>query len=160
MGNCIVVVQDKSVNVMRTDGKIIEYKSPIKVHQVLSDFPNHALIISDNLPPVVNHMHPNADLLRGRLYYLVPLPVVPQPMKKTRPKKTVRFAEDVVIVEEAEEKEKTRQPNGVTRIKLVISKKELQAILSKEGVSVEDMISHVQQSEQSTIKIECIPQVH
>ncbi|KAL7137371.1 hypothetical protein ABFS83_10G086900 [Erythranthe nasuta] len=160
MGNCIVVVQDKSVNVMRTDGKIIEYKSPIKVHQVLSDFPNHALLISDNLP-VVNHMNPNADLLRGRLYYLVSLPVVPQPMKKTKPKKTVRFAEDVVIVEEAEEeKEKTRQSNGVTRIKLVISKKELQAILSKEGVSVEDMISHVQQNEQSTIKIECIPQVH
>ncbi|XP_012839671.1 PREDICTED: uncharacterized protein LOC105960047 [Erythranthe guttata] len=149
---------------MRTDGKIIEYKSPIKVHQVLSDFPNHALLVSDNLPPIVNHMHPNADLLRGRLYYLVPLPVVPQPMKKTKtkPKKTVRFAEDVVIVEEEaeEEKEKTRQSNGVTRIKLVISKKELQAILSKEGVSVEDMISHVQQNEQSTIKIECIPQVH
>ncbi|KAL8526371.1 hypothetical protein ACS0TY_015548 [Phlomoides rotata] len=115
---------------MKTDGKIIEYKAPIKVHQVLSDFSHHAL--SDKLP-VVKHLHPNTEMLQGHLYYLLPLPVAPQPIEK-RKKKTVRFSEDIVEQEE-------RRTSGVVRIKLVITKQELQAMLGKEGVSVEDMLS-------------------
>lgn len=129
MGNCLVL-EEKSVSVTKTDGKIIEYKAPITVQEVLSEFSHHA--ISDNLP-VVRHLHPNTPLLRGRLYYLLPLPVAPQPPKK---KKKVRFSEDVV--------EEERRTSGVVRIKLVITKQELQAMLEKEGVSVEDVISRVQ----------------
>lgn len=129
-GNCLVL-EEKYVSVMKTDGKIIEYKAPITVQEVLSEFSHHA--ISDKLP-VVKHLHPNTPLLRGRLYYLLPLlPVAPQPPKK---KKKVRFSEDVV--------EEERRTSGVVRIKLVITKQELQAMLEKEGVSVEDVISCVQ----------------
>lgn len=136
MGNCLVL-EEKSVSVMKTDGKILEYKAPIQVHQILSEFSHHA--ISDKLP-VVKHLHPNTELLQGKLYYLLPLP---QPAKKkTTPKKKVRFAEDVV--------EKERRSSGAVRIKLVITKQELQAILAKEGVSVEDMMS---QAKKEPIKI-------
>ncbi|KAL6585465.1 hypothetical protein OROMI_002109 [Orobanche minor] len=92
MGNCLVL-EEKLVRVMKTDGKILEYKSPIKVHRLLSEFSHHA--ISDTLH-VIKHMHPNADMLRGRLYYLLPLPEPPsqlQPIKKK--KKRVRFSDDV-----------------------------------------------------------------
>lgn len=118
------------MSVMKTDGKIIEYKAPITVQEVLSEFSHHA--ISDKLP-VVKHLHRNTHLLRGRLYYLLPLPVAPKPPKK---KKKVRFSEDIV--------EEERRASGVVRIKLVITKQELQAMLEKEGVSVEDVISRVQ----------------
>lgn len=131
MGNCLVL-HEKSVSVMKTDGKIIEYKAPIKVHQVLSEFSHHAL--SDKLP-VVKHLHPNTEMIQGHLYYLLPLPVAPQPTERKKEKKRVRFLEDI------EEKEEERRASGVVRIKLVITKQELQAILRKEGVSVEDMLS-------------------
>ncbi|KAG6430585.1 hypothetical protein SASPL_108655 [Salvia splendens] len=125
MGNCLVAEQKSVISVMKTDGKIIEYKSPIKVHQILCEYSHHA--ITDKLP-VVKHLHPNTELLRGRLYYLLPLPV---PAKKKR----VRFSDDVV------EEERRRGGTGAAvRIKVVISKKELQAMLAKEGVSVEEMI--------------------
>ncbi|XP_047963798.1 uncharacterized protein LOC125208257 [Salvia hispanica] len=127
MGNCLVAEQKSVISVMKTDGKIIEYKSPIKVHQILCEYSHHA--ITDKLP-VVKHLHPNTELLRGRLYYLLPLPV---PAKK---KKRVRFSDDVV-------EEERRRGTGAVRIKVVISKKELQAMLAKEGVSVEEMITEV-----------------
>ncbi|KAL0338638.1 UNVERIFIED_CONTAM: hypothetical protein Sangu_1385900 [Sesamum angustifolium] len=133
MGNCLVL-EEKTVKVMKTDGKIIEYKSPIKVHQVLSEFSHHA--ISDKLP-VVKHLHPNAELLGGHLYYLLPLPVpVPVPAAAPKKKKTVRFSDEVV--------EEARRAPEVVRIKLVISKQELQAMMGNGGVSVEDVIAQVQ----------------
>ncbi|KAI3447463.1 hypothetical protein Pfo_004128 [Paulownia fortunei] len=133
MGNCLVL-QEKVVRVMKTDGKILEYKSPIKVHQVLSEFSHHA--ISDKLP-VVKHLHPNAEMLQGHLYYLLPLPVPPPPIKKK--KKAVHFSDDVL--------EDAGQATGVVRIKLVISKQELQAMLSTGGISVADVISKVWKEE-------------
>ncbi|KAK6126396.1 hypothetical protein DH2020_039846 [Rehmannia glutinosa] len=141
MGNCIVL-QEKIVRVMKTDGKILEYKSPIKVHQVLSEFPHHA--ISDKLP-VIKHLHPNTEMLQGHLYYLLPLPVPPQP--------------DVLELGDGGE-------NGVVRIKVVISKQELQAILSNGGVSVDDVISKVQKKDDLVISkgwsptLESIPEVN
>lgn len=140
MGNCLVL-QEKVVKVMKTDGKILEYKSPIKVHQVLSEFSQHA--ISDKLP-VVKHMHPNAEMLQDHLYYLLPLPVPPQPIKK-KTKKVVRFSDEIL--------EDATPATGVVRIKLVISKKELREMLSKGGISVDDMIPKLQK-EESTIKAE------
>ncbi|KAH6762192.1 hypothetical protein C2S52_019625 [Perilla frutescens var. hirtella] len=132
MGNCLVL-EEKSVSVMKTDGKTIEYKAPIRVHEILSEYSHHA--ISDKLP-VVKHLHPSTELLRGRLYYLLPLPQ--QPKKKKKMVKTVRFSEDVM--------EEERQKSPPVRIKLVITKQELQAMLGKEGVnvSVEELISQVQ----------------
>ncbi|XP_051131993.1 uncharacterized protein LOC127252039 [Andrographis paniculata] len=132
MGNCIVH-QGKPVRVMKTDGKIIEYKAPIKVHQVLSEFSHHAL--SDNQLPLGKHLHPNTEMLQGRLYYLLPLPWTPMKKKKNS-NKVVRFSDDVVEMEE---------PGKVVRIKLVISKKELQEMLGSEGIiSDGDVVSQVQ----------------
>ncbi|OAY40858.1 uncharacterized protein LOC110622471 [Manihot esculenta] len=125
MGNCLVL-QEKLIKVMKPDGKILEYKAPITVHQVLSDFSGHA--ISDSLQ-AFQHLLPETKLLGGKLYYLVPLPL-PSP----KAKKKVRFS----VPEEEDKKE------NIVRIKLVISKQELQEILQKEGVTVDSMISQLQ----------------
>lgn len=138
MGNCLVL-QEKVVRVMKPDGKILEYKSPIKVHQVLSKFSHHA--ISDKLP-VVKHLHPDTEMVQGHLYYMLPLPVPIKTTKMTKKKKTVRFSDDVRKYDDQGE-----AATGVVRIKVVISKKELQAMLSKGGISVDDMISKVKKEE-------------
>ncbi|KDP37299.1 hypothetical protein JCGZ_06753 [Jatropha curcas] len=127
MGNCLVL-QEKVVKVMKPDGKILEYKSPIRVQQVLSDFSGFAVSASVQ---ALQHLLPDAKLLGGNLYYLVPLPL-PSPEAK----KKVRFS-----IPEGEDKQET---TGVVRIKLVISKQELQELLQKGGVSIDYIVSQFQ----------------
>ncbi|GLT40646.1 hypothetical protein SLA2020_147630 [Shorea laevis] len=134
MGNCLVL-QDKVIKVMKTDGKILEYQAPIKVHQVLSEFSGHAL--SESFPGL-QHLLPDAELFSGNLYYLIPLP-----SSSPKVKKKVRFSIPEVDGEQA---------TGTVRIKLVISKQELQEMLHKKGLSVHEMISEAQSKQQSESK--------
>ncbi|XP_021289859.1 uncharacterized protein LOC110420810 [Herrania umbratica] len=139
MGNCLVLDQ-KIIKVMKTDGKILEYQAPIKVQQVLSDFSGHAL--SDSFSGF-QHLRPDAKLLRGQLYYLVPVPSPPQKGEK----KKVRFSNPEVNDEQGS------AGAGVVRIKLIISKQELHELLQKEKVSIHDMISQIQ-SKESTKRVD------
>lgn len=124
MGNCLVVKENMMVQVMKSDGKILEYKAPIKVQQVLTEFSGH--VISDSLP-VLRHLHPNTKLLPGHLYHLV-----------SSPKKKVSFADPQV-----QDSHGDRDESGVVRVKLVITKKQLQDMLQKGGVSVNNVLSLV-----------------
>ncbi|XP_060211381.1 uncharacterized protein LOC132638559 [Lycium barbarum] len=141
MGNCIVH-QEKVVKVMKTDGKILEYKAPIKVHQVLSQFSGH--VISNSLQVIDQNLQPDDDMLGGKIYYLLPmLPVLPPPKPAT--KKKVKFADDQLV------EEKAKQKTDAVRIKLVITKKELQAwLMSTEGglITVDPITNHRVQNEQ------------
>ncbi|XP_008784027.1 uncharacterized protein LOC103703094 [Phoenix dactylifera] len=115
MGNCLVLQEKKVIKIMGMDGKILRYQSPVKVHQLLCEFPGHA--ISDALP-VIGHLDPATDMRSGQLYYLVP------------PKTPLK---------------ETGNGNGVVRIELVISKQELKDLLLKGGgVTFDSMISLVQ----------------
>ncbi|KAF9603386.1 hypothetical protein IFM89_035832 [Coptis chinensis] len=127
MGNCLVL-QDKFVKIMKTDGKILEYQTPLRVQQVLSEFTGHA--ISDSLP-VQQHLCADTDMLSGHLYYLLPPPL---PTKEADKSMTVSST-----------KEETKQGTGVVRIKIVITKQELNEMLAKGGIpSVDDMVSQLQ----------------
>lgn len=129
MGNCLRV-QEKVVKIVKTDGKFVEYKTPIKVHQVLRDFSGHA-ITSESLPEL-RHLHPNTQLVGGKSYNLVPAPA--------RVVKKVRFAMNPQV-QEAEEKEEEEE-SKVVRIKVVVSKKELENMLQqKGGISINTMLS-------------------
>ncbi|CAI0391842.1 unnamed protein product [Linum tenue] len=140
MGNCMVV-EEKVVKVMRPDGKILEYTSPTIVQQVMSDFPGQFVFQQQQQQ---QNLLPEAKLVGGRLYYLVPLP----PPVPASPKKKVRFA-----VPEGGEKESSQNSGGVVRIKLVITKQELEELLKKGGVSVGDMVSHLQ-DQQRLVKVD------
>ncbi|XAR64683.1 hypothetical protein NMG60_11008459 [Bertholletia excelsa] len=133
MGNCLVM-QDKVIKVVKTDGKVLEYRAPIKAHQVLSDFSGHA--ISDT-HPATRHLQPDSELAGGRVYYLLTLPAAPPAAAPE--KKRVRFAVPA--------KDGGRQGTGVVRIKLVISKKELEAMLRNGAFSVDDMVSDLQKKQ-------------
>ncbi|XP_057513643.1 uncharacterized protein LOC130795522 [Actinidia eriantha] len=122
MGNCLVM-QEKVIKVMKPDGKVLEYKAPTKVHQVLSDFASHA--ISDTLP-VVRHLRPDAEMIGGHLYYLLLLPLPPPAGEKIN---------------------KAGQERGVVRIKVVISKQDLEMMLRKGVVSLDGMVSQLQKKQ-------------
>ncbi|XP_057960938.1 uncharacterized protein LOC131152967 [Malania oleifera] len=127
MGNCLVL-QKKTIKIVKMDGKVLEYKAPMKVHQVLQEFPGHA--VADRLP-VLRHLLPDAEMLSSHLYYLLPLSM-PSPDDE---KKKVRF-----LNTETEGGQRT----AVVRIKLVISKQELKEMLRKGGASIDDITSHLQ----------------
>ncbi|CAN0847046.1 Uncharacterized protein At1g66480 [Linum grandiflorum] len=140
MGNCMVV-EEKVLKVMRPDGKILEYSTPILAHEVLSDFPAAA---SDSSSVQQHILIPDAKLLGGKLYFLVPIPCsTPQLAVKKVKKQSIKMEE------ESEEK----SGGGVVRIKLVISKQELEELLKRGGVSMRDMVSHLQgQQQQRMVK--------
>ncbi|XP_059459312.1 uncharacterized protein LOC132188792 [Corylus avellana] len=129
MGNGLAL-QQKIIKIMKADGKVVAYKAPMKAQQVLSEFPGHA--ISATLP-VVRHLKPETKLLYNHVYYLVPLP---PPSAKVVKKKKVRFA--------SPEREDVVEEKGVVRIKVVITKKELAAMLQKGVVSVDEMVAQLQ----------------
>ncbi|VYS56866.1 unnamed protein product [Arabidopsis thaliana] len=141
MGNCLVM-EKKVIKIMRNDGKVVEYRGPMKVHHILTQFSPHYSLF-DSLTNNC-HLHPQAKLLCGRLYYLLPQETTSiKHMKKTM--KKVRFANPEVEKEEQEEdrltdccdntKEKT---HGVVRVKMVVSKQELEKLL--QGGSVHEMV--------------------
>jgi len=134
-------MQEKTIKVVKTDGKVLEYRAPIKAHQVLSDFAGHAL--SDTLP-VVRHLQPEAGLTGGGLYYLLPFPVPPPAGEQ---KKRVRFA--------CPKEEEKGEESGVVRIKLVITKKELELMLRKGAFSVDDHILSQLQKKENTDNQDC-----
>ncbi|XP_065856863.1 uncharacterized protein [Euphorbia lathyris] len=133
MGNCLVHQQNQ-IKIMKPDGKILEYKTPTIVHQVLSDFPTYA--VSDSSFPPFHYLLPHTQLIPGNFYYLIPLP-----LSSPKSKKKVRFS-----IPEQENKQET-QEEEVVRIKVIISKQELQEILLQNGglISVNHMVSKLQQ---------------
>ncbi|KAF7818792.1 uncharacterized protein G2W53_024247 [Senna tora] len=125
-------MQDQVVQVMKNDGKILEYKAPIQVHQVLAQFSGHSISVSS--PPLLRRLHPNTKLLAGHLYYLVS----PPSSSSKSPKKKVRFADP-----QAQE-ESSHDEASALRVKLVITKHQLQDMLQKGGISVNSILSLVQ----------------
>ncbi|KAL3716056.1 hypothetical protein ACJRO7_007775 [Eucalyptus globulus] len=154
MGNCLVL-EEKVIKIVKTDGKILEYKSPLRARQVLSEFAaGHA--ISQTFPAMAV-LEPDSRLLCGRMYYIFPLdPSTTSKFAKTENKKKVRFADDDrKAVEEGEEITKGGGSSSVVRIKVVISKRELAELLARGGVSVKDEMisSQLFQSEERSTRL-------
>ncbi|KAK1404718.1 Glutaminase-asparaginase [Heracleum sosnowskyi] len=127
MGNCLAL-HENLVQVIKTDGKILEYNAPLKVHQVLSEYSGHA--ISRTLQ-VTEHLRPDAELRAGQLYYLLPVPISSMELDK----------------EYSNTKEVAGEENrGVVRIKLVIRKQDLEEML-REGGTIEDVIVQLQNNQ-------------
>ncbi|CAN7002237.1 unnamed protein product [Brassica rapa subsp. trilocularis] len=128
MGNCIVM-EKKVIKIMRNDGEVVEYRGPMKVHDILTQFSGHYSLF-DSLSNHC-HLHPQAKLLCGRLYYLMPKQTTTVKHKKT---KKVRFA-NPEVEKEGDTKEKSP---SVVRVKMVVSKKELEKLL--QGGSVHEVV--------------------
>ncbi|XP_024015772.1 uncharacterized protein LOC18023898 [Eutrema salsugineum] len=146
MGNCIVM-EKKVIKIMRNDGKVVEYRGPMKVHDILTQFSGHYSLfdsLSNNC-----HLHPQSKLLCGRLYYLMPKETTTI-IKHQKTLKKVRFANPEVEKkeEDLEEEEEDRLTDcgdntkeksvGVVRVKMVVSKQELEKLL--QGGSIQELV--------------------
>ncbi|CAN6921675.1 unnamed protein product [Brassica oleracea] len=137
MGNCIVA-EKKVIKIMRNDGEVVEYRGPMHVHDILTQFSGHYSLfdsLSNNC-----HLHPQAKLLCGRFYYLMPKQNTTVKHKKT--KKKVRFAIPEVEKQgdgltDCGDNTKEKSP-GVVRVKMVVSKQELEKLI--QGGSVHEMV--------------------
>ncbi|KAJ0244240.1 hypothetical protein HA466_0189030 [Hirschfeldia incana] len=138
MGNCIVV-EKKVIKIMRNDGEVVEYRGPMHVHDILTQFSGHYSLfdsLSNNY-----HLHPQAKLRCGRLYYLMPKQTTTIKHRKTT--KKVRFANPEVEKEGGDgltdygDNTKEKSPS-VVRVKMVVSKQELEKLL--QGGSVHEIV--------------------
>ncbi|XP_077235993.1 uncharacterized protein At1g66480-like [Tasmannia lanceolata] len=87
MGNSLGGGRRKTAKVMKLDGETLKFKIPVRVADVLKDYPEHVLMDSD----AVRHMGVRAkpleseqDLKPKRLYFLVQLPKIPDPKTPRR----------------------------------------------------------------------------
>ncbi|MCL7031716.1 hypothetical protein MKW94_007168 [Papaver nudicaule] len=103
------------VRVVKMDGKVVEYQSSVSVKDVLVNFNGFGVATSNSCSSQI--LPPNYELKAGRDYYLVPNS---QMLAKTDNK----FCGEV------------------KQIKVIITKQQLQELLSKQG-SIEDLISKV-----------------
>lgn len=104
----------KHVKVVKEDGKMLEFSSPIHVKDILINFPTNAAIVdSKNATETLSQDH---ELKGGKLYYLIP-----------------------------HNKEAEEQGGGGTktkRIKVLITKQQLQQLVTKE-MSLQELLSIV-----------------
>ncbi|KAI4307033.1 hypothetical protein L6164_030268 [Bauhinia variegata] len=128
MGNCLALCkpssesvvasgmgkQAKVVRVAKHDGKILEFSSPIAVKDVLANFPTLGICESKEAS---EHLSPDYELKVGRLYYVLPPLFSPF--------------------------ENREEVSGVKRVKLVITKQQLELLVAKQ-ISIQDILSEAQ----------------
>lgn len=133
MGNCyalckpstdVTTKHGKVLQIVKMDGKILQFSSPILVRDMLVNFSSSGIGLSKEAS---EHLPPNYELKLGKVYYLLPCL---SSVGTTSPAAADNMSSSA-------DKEKD---NGVRRIKIVITKKQLQELLAKQA-SVEDVVS-------------------
>lgn len=156
MGNCFVLCKPcigmvatkhgRALQVVKMDGKILEFSMPILVKDILVNFSGSGIGSSKE---AYEHLPPNYELKIGKTYYLLPSVSA---VDTTSPADISSAAE-------------TDKGNGVRRIKIVITKQQLQELLTKQ-VSVEEVLSGLEKRTWNTVdsstnrkpKLESIPE--
>ncbi|KAH7543750.1 hypothetical protein ACOSQ2_031862 [Xanthoceras sorbifolium] len=121
MASCFgkAIKHKKVVRIVKMDGKILEMKSPVKVEEILRSFSGSGIDgVSEKLAP--EFLPLNHQLKLGKVYYVLP---------------SVTSDKEKAVEAEAE----AEAGGGVRRIKVVITKKQLQQLLEKQ-LSVEEVL--------------------
>ncbi|KAM1127020.1 uncharacterized protein LOC126629727 [Malus sylvestris] len=72
MGNCLVLSkEDKVLKVLKTDGKVLEFRAPTLVKDILSNFSGVGIGLSKQAS---EQLSPDCKLKPGKVYYMTPLP--------------------------------------------------------------------------------------
>lgn len=133
MGNCLVLLRPhtsswvdfsgnrKVLKVVKSDGKILEYRVSIFVKDLLLNFDGYGVGVSQS---ATQHLQPNYELRVGHVYYLLPTDV------------------SVSSAEESSPKNRAGSADGAKKIKVIIIKQQLEELLSKK-MSMEDVLTSV-----------------
>ncbi|XVF10167.1 hypothetical protein REPUB_Repub07fG0159400 [Reevesia pubescens] len=124
-GSCLIAFKAKPDNkvlqVVKMDGKILEFGAPLLVKDVLMKFSGSGIGLSKT---VTQHLPLNYELNMGRVYFILPSL---DPVGAVTPESNSSMAD-------------TQQSGGVKRIKVVITKQELHQLLTKQ-ISVEEVLA-------------------
>ncbi|KAJ6418877.1 hypothetical protein OIU84_002116 [Salix udensis] len=127
IGSCVRVAEARHgrvLQVVKTDGKVLEFNTPILVRDILANFSGAGIGLARE--GIEHHLPPGYELKLGNVYYILPSAPVISP---------VVDGED-------------QASGGVKRIKVVITKKQLQHLLTKE-ISVEEVLLGLEQKSSS-----------
>ncbi|XP_059627345.1 uncharacterized protein LOC132270161 [Cornus florida] len=138
MGNCFTVCKSskqscisvktakhqKVLRVVKMDGKMLEFTAPILVKNLLVDYSGSGVGVSKEAS---HHLPPNYELKLGRSYYLLPITG------------SVSASSPACV----SSMNGTEQNGVVKRIKVVITKKQLEELLSKQ-ISAGDVLSELE----------------
>ncbi|EOY23688.1 hypothetical protein QUC31_008382 [Theobroma cacao] len=128
-GSCLGAVNakpEKVLQVVKIDGKILEFRAPILVKDVLVKFSGSGIGLSKT---VTQHLPLDFELKMGKVYYILPSE---DPVGAPTPERISSVGG-------------TQQTGGVRRIKVVIRKQELQQLLTKQ-ISVEEVLAGLEKS--------------
>lgn len=151
MGNCLQSgraklsneIDEQLIKIKKADGKILECKAPLSVKDLLMDYDCHAVV---NTEKSCHQLSPEYELLPGHIYFLVPA--------------VVSSNDGDIIFNEKGQEGPLKPPgdkvlldkNGAVRVKIVITKRQLEEMLSKSfsngKTSIEDMIVQLQSKSQ------------
>ncbi|KAK0593336.1 hypothetical protein LWI29_034908 [Acer saccharum] len=106
----------KVLRIVKMDGKLLEMKSPVKVEEILRSFSCSGIGVSEKAS---EFLPLNYQLKLGKVYYVIP---------------SINSDKEKAVEAEAEAK-----AGGVKRIKVVITKKQLQQLLEKQ-LSMEEVL--------------------
>ncbi|XVF12754.1 hypothetical protein REPUB_Repub08aG0146700 [Reevesia pubescens] len=125
-GSCLLRVvnpqpDQKVLQVVKLDGKMLEFQAPLLVEDVLVKFSGLGIGLSKT---VTQHLPLNYELKMGKVYYILPSL---NPVGAATPESNSSIAD-------------TQKTGGVKRIKVVITKQELQQLLTKQ-ISVEEVLA-------------------
>ncbi|KAK2633874.1 hypothetical protein Ddye_028666 [Dipteronia dyeriana] len=116
----------KVLRIVKVDGKLLEMKSPVKVEEILTSFSGSGIGVSEKAS---EFLPLNYQLKLGKVYYVIP---------------SINSEK-----EKAVEAETDAKAGGVKRIKVVITKKQLQQLLEKQ-LSIEEVLLAVERRSSST----------
>ncbi|KAL9334547.1 hypothetical protein Peur_071728 [Populus x canadensis] len=127
IGSCIRIAeakQEKVLQVVKTDGKVLEFSTPILVRDILVNFSGSGIGLTQE--GIEHHLPPGYELKLGNVYYILPSAPLISP-----------------VVDREDQ-----ASGGVKRIKVVITKQQLQHLLTKE-ISVEEVLLGLEQKSSS-----------
>ncbi|KAJ8760790.1 hypothetical protein K2173_021828 [Erythroxylum novogranatense] len=117
IGSCVRVVSShqKALQIVKADGKILEFSRPIMVKDILVEFSGLGIGLSKDGS---EYLPPDSELKLGKVYYLLPC---------------VKPVSAPVISYVAERDRQTNSVGGVRRIKVLITKQQLEMLMGKQA---------------------------
>lgn len=138
--------------VMRSDGKIMEYTPPLLVRDLMAVYPQHSVFHSEDA--TCRPLSPDQTLVPGQLYRLLIIPDLPSLSKDAVISEATSIDNGRIEGRTSSERPASTRPppsvtcvensSGIIRVKMVMSKRELEALLSHGSIKEKPFLPDLQ----------------
>ncbi|PIN08782.1 hypothetical protein CDL12_18637 [Handroanthus impetiginosus] len=111
------------IRIVHANGRVEEISGSVKAAEIMKQHPKHVLKkpsspAGDGMCPKIVVVPPDAELKRGKIYFLIPLPAAPPRQEKTRSRSSAK-------------RKKKESERNISAANLIISDRYLSEILSE-----------------------------